>query len=142
MHLALAVLHESLHGGSENSAEEELAANMLDTIAYANMLVIDPQIAFSGTELASFSNFQIYALLNSISTHNAGQLGIAVSVANDVFVGPGLEAYDAGSLRDAILEDDFLRLVTRRWKWWSAHHRISNGSVPRSRNPRSIPAIR
>ena len=107
LHLALAVFHESLHGGAQNSAEEELAANILDTVTYARMLLIDPALAASGTELASFSNFQVYALLNSISTTNAGQLGIAVSIAEDVFVGPGLEAYDATSLRDAILEDSF-----------------------------------
>src|SRR5262249_7423374 len=58
------IVHESLHGGGENSAEEEIIANILDTICYAEVLGVDPDAAYDGTELALFNNLELLALLN------------------------------------------------------------------------------
>ncbi|CAN5553748.1 hypothetical protein BH23CHL5_BH23CHL5_05780 [soil metagenome] len=51
LQLAPAIIHESLHGDGVNSAEEELVANILDTIAYAELLLIDDSSALSRTQL-------------------------------------------------------------------------------------------
>jgi hypothetical protein len=101
------IVHESLHGGGWNSAEEEIIANILDAICYAELLLIDPSAAFTRSELAVFNNVQVYALLNSSGRRGAGQIGIATSVAGDVYVGPGLEGFNAASIREAIVSDGF-----------------------------------
>lgn len=102
-----AIIHESLHGDGENSGPEELAANILDTVAYGELLTIDPAAAYDGTQLAAYNNLQLYALLNSMGARGGGQIGISTSVSGDVFVGPGLEDFDARSIRASILQDPF-----------------------------------
>lgn len=101
------IVHEALHGGGWNSAEEEIIANVLDTICYAEVLLIDPSAAFARTDLAVFNNVQVYSLLNSSGRRGAGHLGIVTSPAGDVYVGPGLEDFNAGSIREAIAIDGF-----------------------------------
>ncbi|MGE3798802.1 MAG: hypothetical protein AB7G88_13295, partial [Thermomicrobiales bacterium] len=102
-----ALVHESLHGDGENSGPEEVIANILDTIAYGEMLLIDPDAVYAGTQLAAYNNLQLYSLLNSMGPRGGGHIGISTSVIGDVFVGPGLEDFDAGSIRDSILQDPF-----------------------------------
>ena len=60
------IVHESLHGGGDNSAEEEIAANILDTLCYAEVLLVDPGAAYLGTDLTVFNNLELLALLNSM----------------------------------------------------------------------------
>ncbi len=107
LQLIPALVHESLHGDGENSGPEELIANILDTIAYGELLLIDPGAAYSGTELTAYNNLQLYSLLNSMGVRGGGHIGIQTSAIGDVFVGPGLEDFDARSIRDSILQDPF-----------------------------------
>lgn len=107
MQLLPAIVHESLHGDGENSGPEELIANILDTISYGELLIIDPSAAYAGTELTAYNNLQLYALLNSMGVRGGGHIGIQTSAIGDVFVGPGLEDFDARSIRDSILQDPF-----------------------------------
>ena len=107
LQLAPVIIHESLHGDGLNSSEEELTANILDTIAYGELLLLDAGGAYVATELAAYNNIQLYALLNSMGARGGGHAGITTSVSGDVFVGPGLEDFDAGSVRDSILQDAF-----------------------------------
>lgn len=101
------VVHESLHGGGGNSAEEEIVANILDTICYAEVLLVDPETAYLGTDLTFFNNLELLALLNSSGRAGAGQVGIATSVVGDVFVGDQFANVDYASIRDAIEADGF-----------------------------------
>jgi hypothetical protein len=101
------VVHESLHGGGGNSAEEEIIANILDTICYGEVLHVDPDAAYLGTDLTFFNNLELLALLNSSGRGGAGQVGIATSVLGDVFVGDYFGDYDYESIRDVIEADGF-----------------------------------
>ena len=101
------LVHESLHGGGDNSREEEIIANILDTIAYAEVLLIAPEVATTGTELAIFNNATLVALLNSTGRAGPGHLGVSASPLDDVWLGRGLEEIDARSIRDAIAGDGF-----------------------------------
>ncbi len=112
LQLAPALIHESLHGDGVNSAEEELVANILDTIAYAELLLVDSSSALSRTQLTVYNNMQLYALLNSMGARGAGHLGIVTSVSGDVFVGPGLADFNAHSLRASIMQDEFYRSLS------------------------------
>jgi hypothetical protein len=107
LQLLPAIIHESMHGDGENSGPEELAANILDTVAYGELLLIDPSAAYDGTQLTAYNNLQLYALLNSMGARGGGQIGINTSATGDIFVGPGLEAFDARSIRASILQDPF-----------------------------------
>jgi hypothetical protein len=107
------IVHESLHGEFSNSYEEELAANILDTIAYADVLLVDPESARAGTELSVFNNIQLYALLNSSGRGGGGNVGIATSPAGDVYVGHGLDRLDADSIRSGISMDPFYNQLPR-----------------------------
>lgn len=101
------IVHESLHGGGENSAEEEIIANILDTICYAEVLGVDPDAAYDGTDLALFNNLELLALLNSTGRGGAGQVGIATSTLGDVFVGSYFGDFDYESIRDVVESDGF-----------------------------------
>lgn len=101
------VAHESLHGGGGNSAEEEIVANILDTICYGEVLLVDPDAAYLGTDLTFFNNLELLALLNSSGRGGAGQVGIATSTLGDVFVGDYFGDFDYESIRDVIEADGF-----------------------------------
>ncbi|MEA2524493.1 MAG: hypothetical protein QOF73_1720 [Thermomicrobiales bacterium] len=101
------VVHESLHGGDGNSAEEEIVANILDTICYAEVLLVDPRAAYQGTDLAFFNNLELLALLNSTGRGGAGQVGIATSTLGDVFVGGYFGEFDYESIRYVVEADGF-----------------------------------
>ncbi|MGH2531827.1 MAG: hypothetical protein ACRDJW_05920 [Thermomicrobiales bacterium] len=101
------IVHESLHGGGANSRQEEVIANILDTICYGELVLIDPRIVDFGTDLAIFNNVELLALLNSMGHAGGGALGISSSPLGDVFVGPNLEDLDAESIQAVIESDPF-----------------------------------
>ncbi|MGH2558904.1 MAG: hypothetical protein ACRDJH_07555 [Thermomicrobiales bacterium] len=101
------IVHESLHGGGTNSRQEEVIANILDTICYAEIVLIDPRIVEFGTDLAVFNNVELLALLNSMGRAGGAALGISSSGLGDVFVGPNLEDLDAESIQAVIESDAF-----------------------------------
>ncbi len=101
------VFHESLHGGGTNSRQEEVTANILDTICYAEVLLADPTVADAGTELGVFNNIEVLGLLNSMGRAGGGEIGIVSSPLGDIFVGPSFEQFDVRSIRAAIEGDDF-----------------------------------
>jgi hypothetical protein len=101
------MVHESLHGGGTNSRQEEVIANILDSVCYAEVVLADPRVASFGTELAIFNNVELLALLNSMGRGGGGAVGISSSSLGDIFVGPGLEDFDAESIQAAILSDSF-----------------------------------
>jgi len=57
--------HETLHKDSSNSPNEELIANVIDTTVYGQMLLSDPKLATSGTELSRRLNTKLMARINS-----------------------------------------------------------------------------
>jgi len=57
--------HETLHKDSSNSPNEELTANVIDSTVYGQMLLSDPQLATSGTELSRRLNTKVMARINS-----------------------------------------------------------------------------
>lgn len=99
------LVHESMHDGIDNSFEEETIASLLDCLAYAEVLVVDPAAANSGTRLAAYNNIQLFALMNSIGRRGAGYVGIETSFDGDVYFGAGLETFDADSIRSGIASD-------------------------------------
>ncbi|HEY8447306.1 MAG TPA: hypothetical protein VIL01_09375 [Thermomicrobiales bacterium] len=101
------IVHESLHGGGYNSAEEEIIANILDTICYAEVLLVEPRVAYLRTDLTVFNNLELLALLNSMGRGGPGQLGVATSPLGDIFVGPEFARYDFESIRYVVESDDF-----------------------------------
>lgn len=101
------IVHESLHGGGDNSAEEEIVANILDTLCYAEVLLVDPAAAYLGTDLTVFNNLELLALLNSMGRSGPANIGVATSPLGDIFVGPGFDAYDYESIRYVVESDDF-----------------------------------
>lgn len=100
--LLCTMMHESLHGGGPNSAEEEIIANLLGDICYAEVLLIEPDLADAGTDLTYISNVELVALLNSLGRAGPAELGIATSNFGDVFIGIGMDDADAESVRAAI----------------------------------------
>lgn len=99
------LVHESMHDGIENSFEEEIIASVLDSLAYAEVLMLDPSAAHTSTELGAFNNVQLFALMNSVGRRGAGYVGIETSFDGDVYIGPGLDAFDADSIRAGIASD-------------------------------------
>jgi hypothetical protein len=107
------LVHESLHDGVNNSFEEEIIAGLLDSLAYAEVLTLDPAAANTGTELAAYNNVQLFALMNSVGRRGAGYVGVVTSLAGDAYVGPGLEAFDADSIRAGIASDSWYAQLDR-----------------------------
>lgn len=107
------VVHEALHGGGGNSREEEIIANILDTICYAEVLLVAPEAATVGSQLAVFNNATLLALLNSTGRAGPSRLGISASPLGDVWLGPHLEDVDGASIRDAIGDDRFYDSLPR-----------------------------
>jgi hypothetical protein len=99
------LVHESLHG-DRNSADEEVAANLLDALAYADVLLAFPGVASVGTELAAFNNATLLALLNSTGRGGPTRLGIEDTLLGDVWLGPYLEEIDATSFRASVTGDE------------------------------------
>lgn len=99
------LVHESMHDGVENSFEEEIIASLLDSLAYAEVLAVDPSAANTGTELAAYNNVQLFALMNSIGRRGPEDVGIETSFDGDVYIGDGLERFDADSIRAGIASD-------------------------------------
>ncbi len=107
------LVHESMHDGIDNSFEEEIIAGLLDSLTYAEVITIDPAAANTGTELAAYNNVQLFALMNSIGRRGAGYVGVATSFDGDAYVGPGLEAFDADSIRAGIAGDSWYSQLPR-----------------------------
>lgn len=99
------LVHESLHG-DRNSVEEEITANVLDILAYADVLLAFPDAATAGTELTAFNNATLLALLNSTGRGGPTRLGIEDTLLGDVWLGPYLEEIDATSMRDSVASDE------------------------------------
>jgi hypothetical protein len=99
------LVHESMHDGVDNSYEEEIIASLLDSLTYAEVLTIDPAAANTGTELAAYNNVQLFALMNSVGRRGAGYVGVETSFDGDVYLGAGLENFDADSIRAGIASD-------------------------------------
>jgi hypothetical protein len=107
------LVHESMHDGVDNSYEEEIIASLLDSLTYAEVLSVDPDIANAGTELAAYNNVQLYALMNSIGRRGAGYVGVETSFDGDVYLGEGLENFDADSIRAGIASDAWYAQLPR-----------------------------
>lgn len=107
------LVHESMHDGIDNSFEEEIIAGLLDSLTYAEVLSIDHRAANTGTELAAYNNVQLVALMNSIGRRGAGYVGIETSFDGDVYLGPGLETFDADSIRAGIASDPWYATLPR-----------------------------
>lgn len=101
------IVHEALHDGASNSLEEELLANIFDTIAWADVVLVDPGAAAATTPLTLLNNIQLFALVNSMGPRGGGHVGISRAPLGDVFVGPGLEDADAPSIRAMLASDEF-----------------------------------
>jgi hypothetical protein len=101
------IFHETLHGGGTNSRQEEVTANILDTICYGEVVLADPRVVEFGTELSIFNNVELVGLINSMGRAGGGQVGILSSPLGDVFVGQPFESFDIESIRAAIEGDDF-----------------------------------
>ena len=111
--LANVLIHETLHDPYENSYEEEVIANVLDGVAYAEILLLQPELASSGTTLTVYNNFALLALLNSSGDAGPTRLGISTARFGDVWLGPDLSDSDASSLRDAIAGDNVYSSLPR-----------------------------
>jgi hypothetical protein len=96
------LVHESLHGGGGNSFEEEVIANILDSLTYSDVLLVDPDAAYDRTPLTYYNNTELLALLNSTGRSGPGEIGISSSLLGDVFVGASLDVYDLPSIRAVI----------------------------------------
>jgi hypothetical protein len=107
------LVHESMHDGIDNSFEEEIIAGLLDSLTYAEVITIDPEAANTGTELAAYNNVQLFALMNSVGRRGAGYVGVVTSLDGDAYVGPGLEAFDADSIRAGIANDAWYAQLAR-----------------------------
>ncbi len=107
------LVHESMHDGINNSFEEEIVAGLLDSLAYAEIITVDPDAANTGTELAAYNNVQLFALMNSVGRRGAGYVGVVTSLDGDAYVGPGLEAFDADSIRQGIANDSWYAQLPR-----------------------------
>jgi hypothetical protein len=107
------LVHESMHDGVDNSFEEEIIASLLDSLAHAEVLSIDPEAANTGTELAAYNNVQLFALMNSIGRRGAGYVGIETSFDGDAYLGAGLERFDADSIRAGIAGDPWYGQLPR-----------------------------
>lgn len=101
------IFHESLHGGGTNSRQEEVTANILDIICYAEVLLVDSRVAEFGTELGFFNNIVVLGLLNSMGRAGGDEVGILSSPLGDIFVGPSFERSDVSSIRAVVEGDDF-----------------------------------
>ena len=111
--LASVLIHESMHDAVANSQQEEIAANILDTIAYAEFVLVDPSIAHQGTDLTRFNNGALLALLNSTGRAGPSHLGTEATPLGDVWLGNQLTSVDASSIRDAIAGDGFYATLPR-----------------------------
>lgn len=107
------LVHESMHDGVDNSFEEEIVASLLDSLTYAEVLALDPDAANAGTELGAYNNVQLFALMNSIGRRGAGYVGIETSFDGDVYLGPGLENFDADSIWAGIASDPWYSQLPR-----------------------------
>ncbi|MET0981433.1 MAG: hypothetical protein ABWY02_04990 [Telluria sp.] len=83
--LAEVMAHEVLHVGNLVSNKEELIANTVDALVYAQLLLEDPGIARSGTELARRLNTKLMALINSRDA--SGRIRILTSSTTNVYPG-------------------------------------------------------
>lgn len=63
--LSAIMAHEALHQDITNSQNEELFANVVETLVYAQQVLIDPSIASTGTQLVTTMNGMLLAMLNS-----------------------------------------------------------------------------
>lgn len=107
------LVHESMHDGVDNSYEEEIIASLLDSLSYAEVLALDPAAASAGTELTAYNNVQLFALMNSIGRRGAGYVGVETSFDGDVYLGAGLENFDADSIRAGIASDPWYAQLPR-----------------------------
>jgi len=128
------LVHESMHDGVDNSYEEEIIASLLDSLTYAEVLTIDPAAANTGTELAAYNNVQLFALMNSIGRRGAGFVGVETSFDGDVYLGAGLENFDADSIRAGIASDPWYAQLPRGGSQGGAVLAALLGRFPESAN--------
>lgn len=71
--LAATLAHEAMHQDPANNVngdlpagqDEEIIANAVETVVYAQQLLVDPSVAANGTKLVVRTNTRLLALLNS-----------------------------------------------------------------------------
>lgn len=63
--LGAVMAHEALHQDALNSQVEEVFTNVVETLVYAQQVLIDPSIAAAGTRLVTDLNASLLAMLNS-----------------------------------------------------------------------------
>lgn len=78
--LAPTMAHEALHQDAKDSLREERVNHSIDTMLYGKMILEDPNLATSGTELARRQNTKFMARLNSRDTN--GNLRLFTSQGN------------------------------------------------------------
>lgn len=78
--LASIMAHEALHRDFTVSDKEELIANAMDTLIYAQFLLENPDLATSGTELARANNTELMARINTRDAN--GNLRLFTSQGN------------------------------------------------------------
>ncbi len=135
------LVHESMHDGVDNSYEEEIIASLLDSLTYAEVLTIDPAAANTGTELAAYNNVQLFALMNSIGRRGAGFVGVETSFDGDVYLGAGLENFDADSIRAGIASDPWYAQLPRGGSQGGAVLAALLGRFPESANAGLVGSI-
>ena len=104
--LSAVLAHEVLHQDRQTSRQEEVIANSIETLVYAQQAVVEPGFIYRGTYLTQRGNARSLALLNSGRT-NLPQVGLGAAATfhrdNGVFFG-GVRpvAGPHASLRDLI----------------------------------------
>lgn len=78
--LAPSMAHESLHQDTTDSGREERISHSIETMIYGKLLLEDPTLATSGTELARRQNTKFMARLNSRDAN--GNLRLFTSQGN------------------------------------------------------------
>ena len=63
--LSAKLAHEGVHQDKDDNQNEEIAANTIETMVYAQQLEVDPSIANNGTTLIKADNEKLLAILDS-----------------------------------------------------------------------------
>lgn len=66
--LGAKLAHEACHQDSDDNLNEEAVVNSIETIVYAQQLLVDKSISFNNTTLVKSDNTKLLALLNSGTT--------------------------------------------------------------------------
>lgn len=87
------LVHEALHDDTVNSGREERINHSLETMVYGKMILENPSLASSGTELSRRENTKFMARLNSRDTD--GKLRLFTSQGNVYPGGTALSSFGA-----------------------------------------------